>query len=297
MFAWPVAAVVIVVLLRRAIVEALKGFSSRATKLSVGIVAVELAAASARSSGGTVLDDVRDTATTAAVGDSSRALMASLDDASRADYTVVDLGSGQEWLTSRLYIVATLVARMRRLRTVVFVATENGKSRLVGVVEVQQLRWALASHFPWLELAFVQACWNAYLGLLPVSVERQQLTFMQEGPLDPGRAPKIFQQFKSLLQQRTTVAPTSSGWEHLSSDLWERAEWVTPDRLFQLLGSALVQTAVVRDLDTTEEQFAQRVMRATEDFLPVVDARHVFQRLVNRASFVNRSVRRLADQQ
>jgi hypothetical protein len=295
LFAWPVAAVLIVLVLRHAIADALKGFGARATKLSVGVVAVELAAASARSWGGTPLDEIRHTAVTAPVGDSSAALVASLGDDSQADYALVDLGSGTEWLTSRLYTVASLVARMRRIRAVVFVSSMCAHSRLVGVVDVVKLRWALASHFPWLELAFLEACSKTYSGVSIQVVERNLVNFAADGRFESWRAGQVLQNYKAILQHRQPVAPVGSGWQQLGPGVWERAEWVTREGLFRLLGPSLVQTAVVRDLDTTEEQFAKRLLRATEDFVPVVDDQRAFQRLINRGSFVNRSARLLAD--
>jgi hypothetical protein len=66
------------------------------------------------------LDDIRDTASHAPVGDSGAVLTATLTDPTPAECTVVDLGDGEEWITSRLYVVATLVARMRGLRIMVF---------------------------------------------------------------------------------------------------------------------------------------------------------------------------------
>jgi hypothetical protein len=110
--AWPLAATFIVFLLRRAIGDALKGLAARAKKLSVGVVAVELAESTARSWGGAALDEIRD-ATLAQVGDSSSALVTSLSDPTPADYAVIDLGNGDAWLTSRLFAVATIVARLR----------------------------------------------------------------------------------------------------------------------------------------------------------------------------------------
>jgi hypothetical protein len=277
LFAWPVAAVLIVLVLRRAIADALKGFGARATKLSVGVVAVELAAASARSWGGAPLDEIRDTAVTAPVGDSSVALVASLGDDSQADYAVVDVGGGSEWLTSRLYMVASLVARMRRIRAVVFVSSMCAQSTLVGVVDVVKLRWALASHFPWLELAFLEACSKTYSGVSTQAVERNLVSFAADGKFESWRAAEILKNYKAILQHRQPVPPVGTGWQELGAGVWERAEWVTPENLFVLLGPALMQTAVVRDLDTTEEQFAKRILRATQDFVPVVDDQRAFR--------------------
>ena len=62
-----------------------------------------------------------------------------------ADFATIALGSGEAWLTSRLYIAAVMMERMRG--TQVFVFGERApftERRLVAVASVRQVRWALA---------------------------------------------------------------------------------------------------------------------------------------------------------
>jgi hypothetical protein len=89
-------------------------------------------------------------------------LIVSLSEESSADYAVVDVKSGEEWLTSRLYLVASLAARMRGIRAIVFVASAGVKSTYLGIVGIAPLRWALGAEYPWLELAYTQACGAAF---------------------------------------------------------------------------------------------------------------------------------------
>lgn len=293
--AWPVAIVIVVVILRQAISDAVRALAARATKLSIGMVAVDLASASARSWGGSPLDELRDTAVTAPVGDSSSALVASLGDETAADYAVVDLGTGQEWITSRLFLVATLVARMRRLRAVVFVTAVPGPMTLLGTCDVEVLRGRLASRFPWLELAYVEAQAASFRGLTPAAVAPGQLALSQDGRLESWRAGDVLREFKRAIQFQGVAAPGGEGWELLGQQLWERAEWVTAESLSRLLGAALVRTAAVVDLATSDRQLAQQVLRADGPFVPVVDDQRIFQRLINRTTFVSRGARLLAD--
>src|SRR5438105_1276354 len=133
---------------------------SRFTKLSVGAFAIELAAASAQSKSIAALDDIRDTASHASVADSSSALIQSLREDTSADYAIVNLGDGQEWLTSRLYLATSIVPRMRGISVLIF----NGKNlTFLGLADVHQLRWQLATRYPWLEVGLLQA-YNTVFG-------------------------------------------------------------------------------------------------------------------------------------
>ena len=104
---WPLAVLVSVIVLRESIADALKGLGARAKSLSLGIVAFDFGEAAVKGLTPESLDDIRDTASHAPVGDSGAALIATLTDPAPAECTVVDLGDGKEWITSRLYVVVT----------------------------------------------------------------------------------------------------------------------------------------------------------------------------------------------
>ena len=108
---WPIVALIILIVLRDSIADALKGLGARAKSLSLGIVAFDFGKAAVKGLTPESLDDIRDTASHAPVGDSGAALIATLTDPTPAECTVVNLGDGNEWITSRLYAVVTLVAR------------------------------------------------------------------------------------------------------------------------------------------------------------------------------------------
>jgi hypothetical protein len=147
-FAWPLVIAIVVVVLRDAIADTLRGLSERATSLSLGIVAFDLGAAAAPALAAPSLDDIRDAASHAPVADSSQALARSLSEPGSAECTVIDVGQGNEWITSRLYAVATLVARMRGLRVMVFTATGPSGQQFLGIASVAHVRWSLAKAFP-----------------------------------------------------------------------------------------------------------------------------------------------------
>ena len=80
-----------------------------------------------------------------------------------ADFAIIALEAGEAWLTSRLYIAAVMMERMRGTQVFVFVErTASTERRLLAVASVRQLRWALARRYPWLEAAFVRASLFAF---------------------------------------------------------------------------------------------------------------------------------------
>ena len=83
-----------------------------------------------------------------------------------ADFAVINLGSGQEWITSRLFIAAVMLERMRGVKVFVFLESTPGTTRrFVAVAPLSLVRWSLAQRFPWLEAAWVRA----YLSVFPGS--------------------------------------------------------------------------------------------------------------------------------
>jgi hypothetical protein len=126
-------------------------------------------------------------------------------------------------------------------------------------------------------------------------IERQNLNPMFQDPVDPYRAAQMLNAFKASLQHVAAPGPTTSGWEEIGPSRWERAEWVTPALLTELLGAQLVRDGVVKDLDTTSEQYASRVLRADGDFAAVVNASGLFRSMLNRRRFLDRTAKALAD--
>jgi hypothetical protein len=184
---------------------------------------------------------------------------------------------------------------MRGLQVVVFTASGASGRQFVGSAHPEQLRWALAADYPWLEIAYVRA-WNGQIGgLAPGAVERAQASFSRDGRLEPWRAVQIFEAYKRELQAPMSP-PGASGWLDLSGT-WERAEWVTPALLSRVLSDRLNQRAVQHDFDTSAEYLARRVLRFPLDYVPTVDREGRFLRVVARREYVGRTLRHLADGQ
>jgi hypothetical protein len=157
--AWPAVVAIAIIALRKPVAAFLEGLAPRITKLSAFKIDIELKeGAELKRWSPPILDEIRQPLAAATVGDSSSQLMDAIVQETSTDYALVDLGGGSEWLTSRIFILAVLLERMRGLRCVVFVETQNGvRGRLVGLAAPRHIRWSFAQQWPWLEAAYVRA--------------------------------------------------------------------------------------------------------------------------------------------
>ena len=155
--AWPAAALIMAQLFRRPLTAFLGAIGGRITKLS--LFKVELELVQARSATSTpLLDEIRSGAIAAPIANSSRSMQQQVQSTAPADYAVIAIGQGDAWLTSRLYIAAVMMQRMRGVQVFVFVErAASVERRLLAVVPVGQVRWALAQRYPWLEAAWMRA--------------------------------------------------------------------------------------------------------------------------------------------
>lgn len=159
------------------------------------------------------------------------------------DYAIIGLGTGQEWLTSRLYIFDLTLERMPGLRCIVFLETGQ---QFLGIASLTEVRWRLARRYPWLETAFakVHADMSDHLRI-----------FSATGALDPLTAQEVVGNFlghpsiQQPLAPGMSPYPDGSGWEVLrmgyGQQLWEHARWLDAARLRQDLGDMLQQDEAI----------------------------------------------------
>lgn len=73
--------------------------------------------------------DVRQLSPASAFDSYADSLLAQFDDATPIDYLVIDLGSGSSWLSTRLFVFAELLGRMRDIKVLVFLHAAAGQDR------------------------------------------------------------------------------------------------------------------------------------------------------------------------
>jgi hypothetical protein len=214
-------------------------------------------------------------------------LLQQIRDDRASDYAVFDLDSGHSWLTSRLFIFAVLLQRMRNLRCLVFVETMgNTRRKFLGMASPEEVRWVLAQRYPWLEQAFAQAYGQpGYLQILSNS-----------GAVDAGIAAQIFQFYLTTLQQN--VAPTTDvdEWVPLQSQssTWEHAKWIDPRRLESLLRPVLNDSWILDDPDANSSTRTKGVLRRHGPFVATLDQDRKFRGLIDRQALLEMLASRFA---
>jgi hypothetical protein len=222
--AWPIAAIAIALAFRDPLGRFLIGVAGRVTKLSAFKVELELTATPSAAAS-PLLDDIRSATTSASISDSSRMMLEQAQSTMPADYAVIDLGAGEEWLTSRLFIAAVMLERMRGVKVFVFLeSTPTVAHRFVAICTLSEIRWSLACQYPWLEAAWLRAYTTVFpayppagvivpigaawlpdaLTINPAPSPIQSFT----GALEPMSARNVVSQFIQLLQ---TSAPATPG--------------------------------------------------------------------------------------
>ena len=308
---WPIAAVVIAVLLYKPLIGFINVVGGRITKLSLFKVELELKPAEAATT--LLLDDLRTATTAAQINDSSSLMLQQIQSGPPAHYAIISLGSGDEWWTSRLYIAAAMMQRMRGVQVFVFVEKNStSEQRLVAVASVAQLRWAMAQRYPWLELAWMRANLTNFLSPKPLPVMMPQpyptinpATYSLPDPRAPGTSHfitsdtgafetemgrQVAKDFIISLQrsgpltdqekwQWQTVPDRTSG----SIPIYERARPVTRELLISLLPQE-ARDAWVNDLrDASRGKLTRAVLRRLQvDFVALTLGDREFSRLANR---------------
>lgn len=159
--AWPTVVIGALIGFHKPLRQLFSQLGHRATKLSVFELSVELSTVPEFTPtwSGPYLSDVRQLSPAEEFSSGAAALFEQFQREGGSDYAVIDLSTGQQWLTSRLFIFAIMLERMRGLRCFVFVEDKgNVRRRLIGTASPQHIRWGLARRHSYLETAFAKAC-------------------------------------------------------------------------------------------------------------------------------------------
>jgi hypothetical protein len=317
--AWPLVALLIAGVFRRPIALFVSALGNRITKISLFKLELTLSPATAATTT-PLLDDIRTATNSAMISDSSRAMLEQVQSNTPADFAEIALGDGKEWLTSRLYIAAVMMARMRGVKVFVFVEhTPNTERRFVAVTSVRQLRWALARRYPWLEAAWTRVQLEIFPAAIPANapalpagaqwlpdprtlpavllappsvfptVPPQPLLQSNTGALASGQARQCVSKFIDSVQRQLPPgpAPDDAEWVTLRDTIQERAAWVTRELLVSLLPREAFNNSWTYALrDSPRAQRTRAVLRRSGTFVALVEGNREFLRLANRQSLL-----------
>jgi hypothetical protein len=294
---WPLVAAVALYLLRVPLLDLVESIARRTRKVSFHEISIELATLPELSSSWSAGAADGRQLTSAQVFDSfSQALFQELLNPAPADYAVVNLGEGQKWLTSRLFIFALVLGAARGLRAFVFLEkTASGRRRFIATATPVDIRSALAMKYPWLEEAAVRAEAAQYV-LAPGSADVQgQTTFSGQLPVlfgaDQQRVRSFVNQFIQNIQ-RKTVPPENEKLSYLamtgSPQTWERTRWIDGELLERDLAGFLNFACCEDSPDKPESDLVEAITRREGQFVALVDSDRRFRRLVDRYGLLGR---------
>jgi hypothetical protein len=307
---WPVVTLAALLIFRRALSALIAGLGSRITKLSLFKVELELAAAEPKRALSVTLSQLRDT-TQAAVSDSAGSLFTQLQETTPADFAVIDLGAGSEWITSRLFIAAAVLERMRGLRVMVFV---ESRQRLTGcflaLASPSFVRWSLARRYPWLELAYAQATERiiasvAFARPAPVTPATPPLVFYAaDGIVTSARGTLAGDLAKTLTREFLTKIQVTNGapapgspdeWVNLTT-YREHASYVTSSLLREFLPSSAFEQQMNEMRDEPQAKRVRAVLRRPGQFVALLDGEGRFKRLVDRSALLEEAAVQLSEE-
>ena len=332
--AWPVAALIIAAIFRRPLSALVTALGGRITKLSLFKVELELVPAETATA--PLLDEIRNAAIGAHIGDSAGMLLRQVQEGSPVQFAVVDLGRGQEWLTSRLYLAAVMLERMRGVRAFVFLEDRAPvHRRFVALASARQVRWALAQAYPWLEAAWLRA--GGSIAPEPQPLSRQaQLIKSDTGALETSLAQRIAGRFVESLQRPAAAVPAGgppgavqpqaavqpapvqpapiqpaqvqpgSGpvhppgqageWVTFARGVSERASWIGRDSLEALLPQHCFESWTYAMPDAPRSRRTRAVLRRSGEFVALVDQDLRFAKLVDRHALLEQMAASLSEE-
>lgn len=329
---WPFVVLTLALVYYREIPKLFQALGGKVSKLSA--VGVTLEFASAGPSSGTLsasLDQIRQpTSTGPAPPSGVQSLVELARSAPAADYLVIDLRGGDAWLTSRLYLFATVLPKVLSLRCFVFIGDCGTVPRyFLGMASPGLVVSRLESEEPWLPKAMAEAQFqpviagdspNRYVQWWPpndaVKADLKQLTqgpavdsldapragaldkIMRElvRPVDlsqPGQVEFLIQRFlqSPAVRRPHDASANDPEWVHLEKHD-EHAAWITSERqLVDLLGDLNRQK--VSDPGLDDEALVKAVLRQPGEFVALTDAEGRFDRLVDRAALLERIARKI----
>jgi hypothetical protein len=200
----------------------------------------------------------------------------------RWDFIVADIEGGKRWLSSRLFIFATLLKEIRGLRFVVIVQSDAGVERkLFGVTTPDKVQSALAARCPWFDEQLLKAA-NA----AGVKVFRS--------PMSLDQAKAVLDVFIDGLQARSQPGNNDVEWSEIATrSLWERSPWLTTERVISDLSGTfynLHESTIQRASVHADFNLYLDIMRRREPCVAIVNAEGQFLDLFPKQAIVNRFV-------
>jgi hypothetical protein len=323
---WGSIALIALVVLREPIARFLSTVGGRLTKLS--FAGVELGLIAAAPDAG-LSDDANSFGSmdpqALASSSTSQTLMNALSGSFIPNsFAVIDLGKGEKWLVSRLFIFAIMLRQVRGVRCFVFVDRGRVANEYLGTILTEDIRKTIANVYPWLERVFAKAykdkLWESG-SWVPMST-----VAVQEPILNPNSAPRkalslewnfaaqVAQEYVALLKKdRNWITanpgdppsePTFSNalmgndvaklpWVKLGTSE-EYGRWIDRDLFLQDFGEVICTDQV--SVSAKDDEKIRAVVNSEGPFLAVVRSSGKFVSLIDRERALEELARSRAEE-
>jgi len=281
---WPLMILIVLYLFRPSIGKVVEQLGKSGGEVSIAGLGIKLPTAK----GASLSEDVLTfkVADSASITNSSArtTLVKMLREPGTREYVVIDLGLGSEWISSRLFIFALMLQRMKSIRAIVFL--DGSVAKFLGVAKPDTVRWALAQDQPWLEQAYLNAYSNAVSNFFS---QNASFIVSNYGALDTVVAETLVRNYVQNVKAPTptAVAPITNEvrpWAQLGSTT-EFGTWLTGAELKSLLGDELRQETIVAASDRKAE--AKLLLQCKAQYVARVDVNGEFLSLVDRVAFAD----------
>ena len=297
---WPAAILVLLACYKKYIIQIISSFKGSFSKISFGNISIEFAKEekSALSDFETSLENIRKPSFSQIDDSNMASFINQLQDTRHTDYAIVDIGTGQEWLTSRLYILSIILKRIKNIRYFVFVETKDGIfSKFLGIAEYNEIRWSLARQYSWFEKAYA----GAYQTLFDSDIIVNEIGGIYEkaNPSYPQMAINLANQFLMNIQNPAEKNPDNEGeWILLKkSQVEEHAEWISKEKLERLLGENLNRYSIDSRSFGKKSKAEQirEILLGNGKYVALVDMDNRFERLLDRSAVVHEILKDLVE--
>lgn len=209
--AWPVVVLTLGIIYRKELPGLVRALGPRISRLSAVGITLELVAAKPVAETVRVrLDEIREPSSTGPSPPSGvQSLLELVESSAPSEYVVIDLRDGRAWLTSRLYLFASVLPLVLGLRCFVFVGNRGPIPRhFLGFASPDLVARALERRYPWLRVAKVGTqlqpllfgeAPNLYVSWTPFGDSETSRKLLNPGPWDVKQAVALSVIVQSLI--------------------------------------------------------------------------------------------------
>lgn len=282
--AWPVTVVAILVYFKSSIGRLIDQIGTTGGEIAFGGLGIKLPVMERAA----VDDDVllfKTTDPMQITNDSAkRTLLRMLREPGLREYSVINLGEGDEWISSRLFVFSIMLQRMKGIQCIVFL--DGSPPKFLGLASPEHVRWSLAQDQPWLEQAYA----NAYATNIFYQAE-DSFIVSKYGALDGVTADNVVRNYIQRVTQSTATVPlTVRSWAVLGNST-EYGTWLRSSDVQRILGETLRKDMIVESGDRRSE--AKALLQCNAPYVARVKSTGEFISVISRVGFVNEMTTKL----